>query len=529
MIQSLRKSWLLTTLLFVATMVLPASVWAQSVVTEQPAAGTGSSADPYRIANAAQLAWFRDWVNGTYTPADSETATKHENACAKLIADIDMSTVCSESIGSWQFISPFQDGVRWSGTFDGDGHTISNLYINSTARFTGMFGCASSGIIQNITFTNVNITGQENFTGLVGIGMNCTVRNVTVASGTISGKYFVGSICGRMLGGPGVISHCINHAQVTATEYGAGGICADAIGDIEYCTNYGKVLSKGAYAGGIASNQTSNNNVTHCANHGEVEGNYYVGGITGRHNGSGSISNVISTGNIIETSNSQTCGMVVGQVNATLTLSDYAIFSSDASMTCQETPLTPRGIGSANNLNDITGKTVGYTTVQIESGMATYLLQTAAPEGTWGQQLGTDTYPRLGSSHTVYAEGSITIACTGDMSDGNFTNTRPETEATVTFNHGTATHHDAVAGTCTTDGNVEYWECDLCHLFFTDEALTTDIADPVLHATGHNYDYASGSCTTCGETIPTVKKGTNTSRTTSAGIGEPLLLISSCV
>ena len=510
MIQSLRKSWLLTTLLLVATMVLPASVWAQSVVTEQPAAGTGSSADPYRIANAAQLAWFRDWVNGTYTPADSETATKHENACAKLIADIDMSTVCSESIGSWQFISPFQDGVRWSGTFDGDGHTISNLYINSTARFTGMFGCSSSGIIQNITFTNVNITGQENFTGLVGIGMNCTVRNVTVASGTISGKYFVGSICGKMLGGPGVISHCINHAQVTATEYGAGGICADAIGDIEYCTNYGKVLSKGAYAGGIASNQTSNNNVTHCANHGEVEGNDYVGGITGWHNGSGSISNVISTGNIIETSNSQTCGMVVGQVNATLTLSDYAIFSSDASMTCQETPLTPRGIGSANNLNDITGKTVGYTTVQIESGMATYLLQTAAPEGTWGQQLGTDTYPRLGSSHTVYAEGSITIACTGDMSDGNFTNTRPATEATVTFNHGTATHHDAVAGTCTTDGNVEYWECDLCHLFFTDEALTTDIADPVLHATGHNYDYASGSCTTCGETIPTVKKGTNT-------------------
>ena len=510
MIQSLRKSWLLTTLLLVATMVLPASVWAQSVVTEQPAAGTGSSADPYRIANAAQLAWFRDWVNGTYTPADSETATKHENACAKLIADINMSTVCSESIGSWQFISPFQDGVRWSGTFDGDGHTISNLYINSTARFTGMFGCSSSGIIQNITFTNVNITGQENFTGLVGIGMNCTVRNVTVASGTISGKYFVGSICGKMLGGPGVISHCINHAQVTATEYGAGGICADAIGDIEYCTNYGKVLSKGAYAGGIASNQTSNNNVTHCANHGEVEGNDYVGGITGWHNGSGSISNVISTGNIIETSNSQTCGMVVGQVNATLTLSDYAIFSSDASMTCQGTPLTPRGIGSANNLNDITGKTVGYTTVQIESGMATYLLQTAAPEGTWGQQLGTDTYPRLGSSHTVYAEGSITIACTGDMSDGNFTNTRPATEATVTFNHGTATHHDAVAGTCTTDGNVEYWECDLCHLFFTDEALTTDIADPVLHATGHNYDYASGSCTTCGENIPTVKKGTNT-------------------
>ncbi|MGM9688866.1 MAG: hypothetical protein ACI3YD_07415, partial [Alloprevotella sp.] len=82
------QSWLLTALLLVATLMLPASVWAQSVATEQPATGDGSEADPYQIANAAQLAWFRDWVNGTYTPADGETATKHDAACAKLTADI---------------------------------------------------------------------------------------------------------------------------------------------------------------------------------------------------------------------------------------------------------------------------------------------------------------------------------------------------------------------------------------------------------------------------------------------------------
>ena len=94
-------SGLLAAFLFVAAMMLPSSVRAESVTTEQPAAGDGSSANPYQIANAAQLAWFRDWVNGTYTPAEGETATKHETACAKLTADIDMSTVCSKTIGSW--------------------------------------------------------------------------------------------------------------------------------------------------------------------------------------------------------------------------------------------------------------------------------------------------------------------------------------------------------------------------------------------------------------------------------------------
>ena len=220
MIQSLRKSWLLTTLLLVATMVLPASVWAQSVVTEQPAAGTGSSADPYRIANAAQLAWFRDWVNGTYTPADSETATKHENACAKLIADIDMSTVCSESIGSWQFISPFQDGVRWSGTFDGDGHTLSNLYVNMTTEGAGMFGYTMYCTIKNITFSGVNITGTGLYTGIIGY-LKGSVTNVTVKDGVITGKYYVGGICGMQSNS--TVSHCTNHAQVTGKE-NVGGI-----------------------------------------------------------------------------------------------------------------------------------------------------------------------------------------------------------------------------------------------------------------------------------------------------------------
>ena len=213
-------SGLLAAFLFVAAMMLPASVWAQSVTPEQPAAGDGTSANPYQIANAAQLAWFHDWVNGTYTPAESETATQHASACAKLTADIDMSTVCSEAIGSWEPISCWGLDVNWEGTFDGDGHTLSNLYVNMTTQGAGMFGRTSNCTIKNITFYRVNITGTTYYTGIIGY-LKGSVTNVTVKDGVITGKYYVGGICGMQSNS--TVSHCTNHAQVTGRE-NVGGI-----------------------------------------------------------------------------------------------------------------------------------------------------------------------------------------------------------------------------------------------------------------------------------------------------------------
>ena len=508
-------SGLLAAFLFVPAMMLPASVWAQSVTTEQPTAGDGTSANPYQIANVAQLAWFSDWVNGTYTPAGGGKGTKHETACAKLTADIDMSSVCSGTIGSWKPIGNWDLYVNWSGTFDGDGHTLSNLYVNRTTEYVGMFGYTTGCTIKNITFSGVNITGTEDYTGIIGYMINGSVTNVTVTDGVITGESVVGGICAKT---DGTISHCTNHAQVTGS-YGVGGICGKSDGTIEYCTNYGAVTGTGNYnssIGGIVGGAQNGGSISHCANYGNVEGDSEVGGILGSGGyGTFSLANVISTGNVTETSSDNTPGMVVGCVKGQLTLSDFAVFNSDATLNLNGTAQTARGIGkidsSAFYNGSVSGETAGYTTDQLQSGMVTYLLQSAAPDGTWGQQLGTDDYPLLGSAHTVYAEGSISILCTGAISGGSFSNTQPATEGTVTFRqHGTITHHAAVEKTCTQDGHVEYWYCDLCHMYYTDAKLTTVIADPVLHATGHNYNYTTGSCTVCGEVIPIITEGTHT-------------------
>lgn len=510
-------SGLLAAFLFVAAMMLPSSVWAQSVPTEQPAAGDGSSDNPYQIANAAQLAWFRDWVNGTYTPAGGGKATKHQDACAKLTANIDMSAVCSEDIGSWDPISRDDSsdysGDFWCGTFDGDGHTLFNLYVNMTTQGAAMFGTTSDCTIKNMTFSGVNITGTNYYTGIIGLIVNGSVTNVTVADGVITGGFAVGGICGVQESG--TVSHCTNHAQVTG-RLNVGGICGVPEGTIEYCTNYGAVTGTGAdngSIGGIGGSSQSGGSISHCANYGNVEGDREVGGILGCfYRTAFSLANVLSTGNVTGTSSYNTSGMVVGLVQGPLTLSDYAVFNSDATLTIYGTQQTARGIGNIYSVygGSVSGETAGYTSAQQQSGLVTYLLQSAAPEGTWGQELGTDNYPLLGSAHTVYADGDITITCAGSSSGGSFSNTQPATEGSVTFSHGTITHHDRVEKTCTQDGHVEYWHCESCEKDYADAALTTLIADPVLYCTGHGYDYTAGSCTVCGEVIPTLTEGTHT-------------------
>ena len=472
-------------------------------------AGDGTPENPYLISYSGQLAWFRDWVNGTYTPADGETATKHEDACAKLTADIDMNFVCNETNGSWQPISRADLNVLWSGTFDGDGHTISNLYVNSSADHFGMFGQTGNCQIKNITFTATSITGRFDHAGIIGT-LSGSATNVTVADGSISGMNDVGGICGSLSNG-GKVSHCTNRAELLAVRNHGGGICGNSSGIVEFCSNFAAVESYRLGAGGIVGQQNGGS-ISHCANHGTVEGGVAdagnVGGIVGLVTGAVSISNVISTGNVTKKNNDETAGLLVGNVQAELTLSDHAVFRSDATLSIGETAQTARAIGLIDTANggNLSGRPQGFTTAQLQSGMVTCLLQTAVPEATWGQQLGTDPYPQLGSAHLVYAQGDITIDCQGGVRGGGFTNTQPETEGSVTLSHGIGIHHPAKPATCT-EGNVEHWECELCHRYFSDAALTTEIKDPVIPGNGHVFDYENGVCTICGGAIPTIVTG----------------------
>ena len=160
----------------------------------------------------------------------------------KLANDIDLTGVDFTPIGD--------DTNKFNGTFDGDGHTISNLRIASSGDEVGLFGyVGEGGTIKNVNLQNVTVNGNETVGGLV--GYNCgTVENCT-ANATVNGNEHVGGFVGfnsgtdndnEDVGGLiigwncGTVENCTANAKVSGSEtVGAVGGFNDG-GTVENCT-----------------------------------------------------------------------------------------------------------------------------------------------------------------------------------------------------------------------------------------------------------------------------------------------------
>jgi len=251
---------------------------------------------------------FRDNVNAGDTYAGKTVY---------LMADIDMSSACSSTLGSWTPIGTAN--TSFAGTFDGNYHTISNLYINSNAYLDlGLFTVTTKDtIIQNLVMENMDVYSSYNVTsaykhagGIVGynygIITNCginsgIVKNEKTSTNTNSG-IFPSSRAGGISGGnEGIISNCYNKGTSIAiapsgskyNEAFAGGIVGYSTrGQILNCYNTGTIQSSSyaAYSGGIAGGTekgASTDNITNAYNVGKIttsgKGYNYCSGVIGRN------------------------------------------------------------------------------------------------------------------------------------------------------------------------------------------------------------------------------------------------------
>ena len=420
--KSTQLRWLVTMLLLVTAMTMPKMAWAQ-VTPTKPANGDGTAEKPYEITTAAELAWFRDWVN------TCEVGDSHRDACAKLMADIDMSSLChpaDDSKGvaelSW---SPISDVAKnnqapiftWRGQFDGNGKTISNLYINATSDYQGLFGYGLSndesiiGVIKNLTLANVNVKNTAGCTGaLIGGADNFEITQVVISSGTVEGEIFgVGGICGQADTESKFLS-CENRAQIksqTDNTNNIGGICGNVNSShIEKCANYGNINSQGVNVGGICGSSIGSSSITTSANYGDIVGKNSVGGIIG-YASNASISNSLTTGDV--KSITVAAGFVIGGCYNAITLSNTVAYNSGATLTDGETTHT-LAIGYTDSSASVTGSCTGYTTDEFNSGHVAWTLNQGSTDGTqvWYQNLsadGRDAYPVLKSTggNTVYS------------------------------------------------------------------------------------------------------------------------------
>lgn len=453
---------------------LPPQLWAQT----RPSGGDGSSESPFLITTAEELKWYASYVNG-----ESGDNVVHNTACAQLVEDIDLSTVCGKGKGSWTPIAKYDiykaGKEKFDGVFDGNGHTISNLYINNTyGSYLGLFGyiqptaSSTSASVKNLKMDNVQIVGDQNIAAVCGFGKNVTFENIEVISGSITGSYFIYGICS----GGGSARNCINRANVTGSGTYVAGIINTINDKVSNCSNYGKITTGKGPAGGIACLNKESNKLTDCANYGDIHvtgtlgsSGSAVGGLLG-YPSNLEISNCANFGNIYLTEQSEFVGVIVGthqlkKASGILTNTGNVYVNNVAQA---DVPVLQSGITWLYDKVDNTAQCLTPTAEQLASGWLAWQLQQNCSTQTWGQNVSAepkDAYPVIGGS-VLYAVGScINIQFSNDP-------------GVVTHN---LTHYDAVPATCSQTGNHEYWYCSGCNTYFKEEtcenAYTAD-ADP---------------------------------------------------
>jgi|GEM_PF-1612898 len=301
--------------------------------------GTGTINDPYLIASIANLHWIADQVNDSYNT--------FSGAYFLQTADIDASE--TKPSGCWEetgWIPIGNSASYFSGYYDGNGHIISDLYINSPAGYIGLFGYISGGTVTNLTMTNCQITGSIVVGGLAGtlVGTyedNAEISNCSVSGNVIaSGQQSVGGLVGENSGG--TIKNCSSSCSVSGYYDFVGGLVGvNSAANYNYsiinsCKATGTV--KGVFhVGGLVGYNAGNAYIQQCCafdsvrganppdgyyvryTGGLVGGNYtgritdsyarswvlgedYVGGLVG-YNDAGTVANCYSTGEVSGSSN----------------------------------------------------------------------------------------------------------------------------------------------------------------------------------------------------------------------------------
>ncbi len=238
--------------------------------------GSGTPEDPYIITTVEQLQEMKDNLTAHYALGN----------------DIDASDT-----GNWNGgagFEPVGTGTstdRFSGSFDGRGHVIENLYINrSGTYYQGLFG-SITGTVENVGLVGENVTGSTNVGGLVGLNY-----------GTVSNSYSTGSVSGSS-GVGGLVGY--NYQGTVSNSYSTGSV------------------SGGADVGGLVG--LNARTVSNSYSTGSVSGTSRVGGLVGVNYIGATVSNSYSTGSV---SGSEYVGGLVGWNYGTVSNSFWDVETS---------------------------------------------------------------------------------------------------------------------------------------------------------------------------------------------------------
>ena len=430
--------------------------------------GSGTESDPYQIGTAAGLKWFRDKVNNAKTKEETKI-------CAVLTANIDLKNEewTPIGIGNGTENNGATIDFPYSGTFDGNGHTISGLNVNYRNKNGGLFCYV----------------------------MNATIKNLTVA-GSVTHSSGDGVAYGGIVGcaDSSTIENCTNRCTVTGNWYAGGIVGWSTDSDIIGCANFGNISSP-FFSGGICGKIGGQNDaagidatIRDCYNVGMVSGNY-AGGITGQSDSEHIDILIANCYNVGSLHGSDGTGEIIGDLfGPTCTTIDNCYYLPTGN---------PASTSDRVNVN----RTDSKTAAEFADGTVRKLLKAGERDNNadpWADEC--KYLDAAGKTLPVFNGQGYTHNHQSDKWEHNDTEHWQVCTCGVVFNkakhsggkatckdkaiceickesygspdqnnHTDLKHIDAKAATAAAEGNIEYWYCDGCKKYFSDAAAKTEI------------------------------------------------------
>lgn len=332
--------------------------------------GTGTEGDPYLIATLDNLYWL---TQNTSEWGDYFLQT----------ADIDASSTSTWHTGSG--FSPIGNtSTQFTGTYDGNGYSISELFINrGSTDNVGIFGWVFGGSISNLTITDADITGSS-YVGLLAgqIDFSSAISNIRV-EGSVTGN---GSRVGGIVGYAEASTITKSYVNIDLTgNWRTGGLIGE--------TGSGLVIQESVVTGTVSGDGATGGMVGFLLG-GNISNSYSTADVTGTSNNLGGLIGVNESGNITSSyaTGSVSGGAVMGGL---IGLNDTGNITNSYWNT--ETSGLANAFGSDNNSESATGLTsaemldqyfisdLDYSDVWLQfSGVSEPFLQALAPDSVNG-------------------------------------------------------------------------------------------------------------------------------------------------
>ncbi|WP_162416092.1 MBG domain-containing protein [Cyclobacterium roseum] len=323
------------TLIFIALSMIAYST-AQASTPDQ---GIGTQADPYRIATAEHLLWLSQ-TPGVWDEYFVQTA------------NIDASGL-PNPIGN--------SSIKFTGGYNGWGHDISNLSLNSVGGNLGLFGVAENATIKNLRVVDASINGGSGVAVLIGRSEGTTSVSNVFVSGTVHSIATGASDAGGLVGYAVTITVSNSGADVTVTGAGRnlGGFVGDASGgSYSNCYALGDVTATGTrgQTGGFAGlcrtnlieNSYARGNVSQGSSTLDQGAGGFVGLLNNNVGNTPMLENNFATG--AASGGSGSIGGFLGVLSGTGITLNHNFFNTITSSTS-----TAVGTGTASGTDPITG------------------------------------------------------------------------------------------------------------------------------------------------------------------------------